>query len=407
MGGSRRTREEVITFPLYMISAILSNPRQENSDAPGTGPGSESGSGSEPGSGSGPERPSPSVETNGSNGSDGPDTASRRHENGDPSPAEQSERRKSGNGTPPELSVVVPLLDEEESLPELYERIREALDGRIGYEVIMVDDGSEDGSWEVIRDLAGRFEEVRGVRLQRNYGKSTALQTGFDESRGRYVVTMDADLQDDPREIPEMVARLEEGCELVSGWKKKRHDPLSKTIPSRFFNKVTAWVTGIGLHDFNCGLKAYRREVVEHLHLYGELHRYIPFLAKLEGFNRIDEQVVRHHPRKYGTTKFGFSRFMNGFLDLLTLIFVRNYLQRPMHFFGALGFVFLVGGGVINAWLAVEKIFYGENLGDRPLLLLGVMLMVLGAQFFSIGFLGELIQKGNEKKQSPNIRERV
>ncbi|MDZ7771694.1 MAG: glycosyltransferase family 2 protein [Balneolaceae bacterium] len=330
----------------------------------------------------------------------------RREPNGSPRPSERG-RKELTPDTQTHISVVVPLLDESESLPELARRIRDALKEDFSYEIIMVDDGSEDDSWQVIRRLAEQHDEVRGIRLQRNYGKSTALQAGFDASRGEYVVTMDADLQDDPREIPEMIDRLKKGCDLVSGWKKKRHDPLSKTIPSRFFNKVTSWVTGIGLHDFNCGLKAYRREVVEHLKLYGELHRYIPFLAKLEGYTRIEEQVVQHHPRKYGTTKFGLSRFMNGFLDLLTLIFVRNYLQRPMHFFGAVGFLFLFVGGVINAWLAVEKIFYGANLGDRPLLLLGVMLMVLGAQFFSIGFLGELIQKGNEKKQAPNIKDRV
>lgn len=351
------------------------------------------------------------IDTGGGSTNGGPGTAARPSRRSAPEtaapPAEQPEREKTGNGSTPEISVVVPLLDEAESLPELAERVEKALGEKFAYELIMVDDGSLDGSWEVIRDLAGRHSEVRGIRLQRNYGKSSALQAGFDNSRGRYVVTMDADLQDDPMEIPDMIDMLREGYELVSGWKKKRHDPLSKTIPSRFFNKVTAWVTGINLHDFNCGLKAYRREVIENIYLYGELHRYIPFLAKLEGFREIGEQVVRHHPRKYGKTKFGLSRFMNGFLDLLTLMFVRNYLQRPMHFFGSLGFLFLVVGGVINAWLAALKIFYGENLGDRPMLLLGVMLMVLGAQFFSIGFLGELIQKGNEKKQAPRIKDRV
>ena len=199
----------------------------------------------------------------------------------------------------------------------------------------------------------------------------------------------------------------EEDLHLVSGWKKKRHDPISKTVPSRFFNKVTSLVTGITLNDFNCGLKVYRADVIENIYLYGELHRYIPFLAKLEGYNRIGEKVVKHHPRKYGETKFGISRFMHGFLDLLTLLFVNRYLQRPMHFFGTLGFLFLILGGAINAYLSIDKIFYGEPIGDRPLLLLGVMLMVLGAQIFSIGFLGELIQKRNEKQQKPNIREKV
>jgi glycosyltransferase involved in cell wall biosynthesis len=305
-----------------------------------------------------------------------------------------------------ELSVVVPLYNEDESIDELAERINEALSKDFIYEVIFVDDGSTDESWDEIKRMSCKRKNVHGVRLQRNYGKSTALQVGFERSKGQYIATMDADLQDDPFEIPKMLLKLKsEGLDLVSGWKKKRHDPISKTIPSRFFNKVTSLVTGIDLNDFNCGLKVYRREVIDHIYLYGELHRYIPFLAKLEGYNRIGEKIVKHHPRKYGKTKFGLSRFMHGFLDLLTLLFVNRYLQRPMHFFGTLGFLFLVIGGIINFYLTIDKIFFGENLGNRPLLLLGVMLMVLGAQIFSIGFLGELIQKRNEKQQKPNIKD--
>lgn len=307
-----------------------------------------------------------------------------------------------------ELSVIVPLYNEEQSIGELAVKVGEALADRHEYELIFVDDGSADRSWKEIQKASGSNSRVRGVRLQRNYGKSSALQAGFEKSRGAYIATMDADLQDDPFEIPEMLQQLkEQQLDLVSGWKKKRHDPISKTVPSRFFNRVTSMVTGIKLNDFNCGLKVYRREVIDHIYLYGELHRYIPFLAKLEGYNNIGEKVVKHHPRKYGETKFGISRFMHGFLDLLTLLFVNRYLQRPMHFFGTLGFLFLLIGGVINLYLTVEKLFFGEPLGDRPLLLLGVMLMVLGAQIFSIGFLGELIQKRNEKKQKPNIRETV
>ena len=305
------------------------------------------------------------------------------------------------------VSIVIPVYNEVQSLAELNGRVREALDGRYTYEVIFVDDGSEDGSWDVIRELSSTFNNTSGIRFQRNYGKSTALQSGFERAAGRFVVTMDADLQDDPDEIPEMIGMLEEGYDLVSGWKKERHDPISKTIPSKFFNKVTSFVTGIDLHDFNCGLKAYRREVVESIYLYGELHRYIPLLARWEGYNRITEKVVQHHPRKYGETKFGLSRFMNGFLDLLTLVFINNYLQRPMHFFGTLGFVFLVIGGLINAYLAAAKIFFGVFLSGRPLLLLGVMLMVLGAQFFSIGFLGELINRNRGEHKKPNIKDRV
>lgn len=307
-----------------------------------------------------------------------------------------------------ELSVVVPLYNEDESLGELTDKINEALSDTISFEIIFVDDGSSDRSWQEIQKQSQSHRNVSGIRLQRNYGKSSALQAGFEKAEGAYIATIDADLQDDPFEIPRMLQQLKEkDLHLVSGWKKKRHDPISKTVPSRFFNRVTSMVTGIKLNDFNCGLKVYRRDVIDHIYLYGELHRYIPFLAKLEGYDRIGEKVVKHHPRKYGETKFGVSRFMNGFLDLLTLLFVNRYLQRPMHFFGTLGFLFLLVGGIINVYLSVEKIFFNQPLGDRPLLLLGVMLMVLGAQIFSIGFLGELIQKRNEKQQKPNIKEEV
>jgi glycosyltransferase involved in cell wall biosynthesis len=307
-----------------------------------------------------------------------------------------------------ELSVVVPLYNEEESVAELADKVFEALSDSHAFELIFIDDGSSDRSWNEIEKVSSEENNISGIRLQRNYGKSSALQVGFEKASGAYIATMDADLQDDPFEIPEMLQQLkEEQLDIVSGWKKERNDPISKTVPSRFFNKVTSLVTGIKLNDFNCGLKVYRREVVDNIYLYGELHRYIPFLAKLEGYDNIGEKVVRHHPRKYGETKFGISRFMNGFLDLLTLLFVNRYLQRPMHFFGTLGVLFLLAGGVINVYLSIDKIFFNEPLGDRPLLLLGVMLMVLGAQIFSIGFLGELIQKRNEKQQKPNIRKKV
>lgn len=307
-----------------------------------------------------------------------------------------------------ELSVIVPLYNEEESISELADKLNEALSGVTAYEIIFVDDGSSDQSWGEIQKQSQLHDRISGIRLQRNYGKSSALQAGFEQAVGDYMATIDADLQDDPFEIPKMLQKLkEEDLHLVSGWKKRRHDPLSKTVPSRFFNRVTSLVTGIKLNDFNCGLKVYRRDVIDHIYLYGELHRYIPFLAKLEGYDRIGEKVVKHHPRKYGKTKFGISRFMHGFLDLLTLLFVNRYLQRPMHFFGTVGFLFLLIGGLINLYLSIEKLVFGHPLGDRPLLLLGVMLMVLGAQVFSIGFLGELIQKRNEKQQKPNIKETV
>lgn len=306
----------------------------------------------------------------------------------------------------PEISIVIPLLNEKDSLRELTDRINEALEAYT-YEILLIDDGSDDESWDLIESLNKADQSVKGVKLRRNYGKSSALQAGFIEASGQYIVTMDADLQDDPFEIPAMIRRLSNGADLVSGWKKVRHDPVSKTVPSRFFNAVTRWTTGIKLHDFNCGLKAYRREVTEHIHLYGELHRYVPLLAKWQGFSNIEEQEVKHHPRKYGSTKFGLSRFMHGFLDLVTLLFVHRYMQRPMHFFGSVGVILTVLGTVINAYIAVLKIFYGQPIGDRPLLFLGILLVVIGVQFFSIGFLGEMVNKNRVHKYMPGIEKKA
>jgi len=314
---------------------------------------------------------------------------------------------KSTHNQFPQVSVVVPLYNEAASLKELSTRIISAMSEQYSFEIIFVDDGSTDNSWSIIQELSQGNGTIRGIKFLRNYGKSTALQAGFDEAEGKYVATLDADLQDDPNEIPSMIDMLKDGYDLVSGWKKERHDPISKTIPSRFFNRVTAGLTRIKLNDFNCGLKVYKREVTEHIQLYGELHRYIPLLAKRQGYDKIGEKVVNHHPRKHGDTKFGISRFMHGFLDLITLIFVNRYQQSPMHFFGSVGFLFLVLGGVINAYLAVDKIVFGANLGDRPLLLFGVMLMVLGAQFFSIGFLGELFYKSQNHLEKPNIDDKI
>lgn len=304
------------------------------------------------------------------------------------------------------ISIVVPLYNEADSLEELYSEISKALSG-YKFEVIFSDDGSTDGSWDVIQRLSQNHKHVKGIRLQRNYGKSTAMQAGFEATTGVYVVTMDADLQDDPNEIPDMIDMLDGGLDMVSGWKKVRHDPLSKTIPSRFFNAVTRWVTGIKLHDFNCGLKAYKKEVIDSIYLYGEMHRYVPLLAKREGFSQIGEKVVTHHPRKFGKTKFGLSRFMNGFLDLLTLLFMNHYMQRPMHLFGTLGVIMLFAGTVINLYLAYIKIMLDQPLANRPLLFLGILLLMLGVQFFSIGFLGELINRGQVKHEQPNIREKI
>lgn len=306
-----------------------------------------------------------------------------------------------------DISIVVPLYNEEESLPELVHEIDQALSTAFSYEILFVDDGSTDSSWDVIKTLAEKNEMIRGLSLRTNYGKSVALQAGFEKARGRYIVTMDADLQDDPKEVPEMIEMLKGGLDLVSGWKKERHDPVSKTVPSKFFNFVTRMAADITLHDFNCGLKAYKREVIENIYLYGELHRYIPLLAKKEGFDRIGEKIVKHHPRKYGKTKFGLSRFINGFLDLVTILFVQRYLQKPMHFFGTMGILMLLAGTGINLYMAYLKLVLGQGIGDRPLLFLGILLMVLGIQFLSTGLLGELINKNYVERQKPNIRETV
>ena len=292
----------------------------------------------------------------------------------------------------PDLSIVVPVYDEAESLPELADRIRAAMaSGGLDFEVWLVDDGSRDESWAVIERLHAEDGRFRGVRFRRNYGKSAALAAGFARTTGRCVATLDADLQDDPDELPAMVARLDAGADLVSGWKQTRNDPLEKTIPSRFFNGVTRLLSGIPLHDFNSGIKAYRREVVKSVRVYGELHRYIPLLARWEGYDRIEEQVVQHHARKYGRTKFGLERYLRGFLDLITVVFLTRFARRPMVFFGGLGTISFLTGFFVLAWLSVEKLVFGEPIGDRPLLLFGAVLLLLGAQSFLAGLLGEMI----------------
>ncbi len=305
-----------------------------------------------------------------------------------------------------EISVVIPLLNEEHTLVELAGKIADSLQGR-DFEIIFVDDGSMDRSWEILSKLSRDYSFVKAIRFRRNYGKSDALQAGFTAARGRYVVSMDADLQDDPYEIPGLIELLEQGNDMVSGWKKKRFDPISKTVPSRFFNAVTRLTTGIQLHDFNCGLKAYRKEVTDSIYLYGEMHRYVPLLAKWKGFDKIEERVVKHHPRKYGKTKFGISRFLNGFLDLITLLFVNRYKRRPMHFFGSVGILFLLIGGLISAYLSYVKIFMGQPLSNRPMLFLGILLILVGVQFFSIGFLGEMINRWHVRSQNPEIADKT
>lgn len=292
----------------------------------------------------------------------------------------------------PDVSIVVPVYEEAASLPELAEEIRMVCEAQ-GYmfEVWLIDDGSKDDSWVVISRLHEQDPRFAGVRLRRNYGKSAALAVGFARARGRYVVTLDADLQDDPAEIPALIALLEQGYDLVSGWKKKRQDPLSKTIPSRFFNFVTRKLSGIPLHDFNCGLKAYRQEVVKAVRVYGELHRYIPLLAYWEGFSRITEKSVHHRPRKYGRTKFGLERFVRGFLDLITVLFLTRFMSQPMHFFGSFGVLAFLAGLAISFWLTLEKLLWNQPLTNRPLLLLGVLMILVGVQMFTTGLLGELL----------------
>jgi len=307
--------------------------------------------------------------------------------------------------TPPFLSVIVPLYNEEESLPELLGNIKNALkELRKPYEVIFIDDGSTDGSFGVLKTLHRENKSVKVVRFRRNFGKSAALSVGFAEARGTFVATMDADLQDDPAEIPGLIEAMGDSYDLVSGWKRKRFDPVSKTIPSRFFNFVTAKMTGIPLHDFNCGLKAYRKEVVKEINVYGELHRYIPALAHWAGY-RVGEKVVQHHPRKYGHTKFGLSRFFKGFLDLLTVLFNTRYVKRPLHLFGVWGIISFLIGGIIDVYLSIEWLRGETALSNRPLFMVGFFLVIIGVQFISIGLLGEMITRQEHSERTYSVRE--
>lgn len=292
------------------------------------------------------------------------------------------------------LSVIIPLLNEEESLPELTDQIVKSISGMEinNYEIIFVDDGSTDSSFEVIKDLRQKNNRIHCIKFRRNYGKSAALAVGFQRAKGKYVITMDADLQDDPAEIPNLIKKLQQGYDLVSGWKKKRFDPITKTIPSKFFNYVTSKVTGVKLHDFNCGLKGYRSAVVKSLHVYGEMHRYLPALAHFDGF-KVTEVEVHHHPRKYGTTKFGLSRFIYGFLDLLTVLVTAKYMKRPLHFFGTVGSILAILGVIINTVLTINWFLGAKNLSNRPLLTLGIAMIIVGVQFISLGLLGELLTK--------------
>ncbi len=302
----------------------------------------------------------------------------------------------------PSISVVVPLFNESATLAPLCERIGAALLGR-SFEILLVDDGSRDDSWKTISELAVRNPSlVRGLRHRRNFGKADALATGFAHAAGSTIVTIDADLQDDPAEIPALLAKLDQGYDLVSGWKENRHDPISKTIPSRFFNAAARAISGLKLHDFNCGLKAYRREVVENLALYGELHRFIPILAHSEGF-RVAEQSVRHFPRQHGSSKYGWGRFFKGSLDLAAVVLLTRYLKRPGHFFGAIGLVLGFLGGSSLAYLATLKIVLNQNIGARPLLFFGILATLLAAQMITTGFLGEFLLRHRANASSPRL----
>lgn len=306
------------------------------------------------------------------------------------------------------VSVVIPLLNEEESLDELARKLEIVLDrvARGRWDVLFVDDGSTDGSWGVVDRLHARNPRFKGIRFRRNNGKSAALAVAFAEVDSDIVITMDADLQDDPNEIPALIDKLHEGYDLVSGWKRKRHDPWHKTMPSKLFNTVTSAMSGIRLHDFNCGLKAYRRDVVETVQVYGEMHRYIPALAHWEGF-RVAEIAVQHHARKYGYSKFGASRFLKGFLDLLTVMFTTRYVKRPLHFFGTVGALFALVGLVTDGYLVTEWALGLTSLSQRPLALFGVAMIIVGVQLISIGLVGELIVKNNLERQTYAIRERL
>lgn len=320
------------------------------------------------------------------------------------------------NNSNPDLSIVISLFNEEESLPELMRWIDSALTPKgFSFEIIMVDDGSTDGSWRVINELKGQYDMIRAIRFRRNYGKSAALYCGFEAACGEIVVTMDADLQDNPEEIPEMVRMIrEEGYDLVSGWKKKRYDNVAtKNLPSKLYNATARKVTGIKLHDMNCGLKAYRKDVVKHIEVYGEMHRFIPYLAKNAGFGNIGEKVVLHQARKYGKSKFGIDRFIHGFLDLLSIWFLQRFGKKPMYLFGGGGTLMFLAGIIITICLIVKKLVAQANghifraVTDQPLFYLALLAVIIGVQLFLTGFLAELVSRNSQDRNKYNIRERI
>lgn len=315
----------------------------------------------------------------------------------------------------PDISIVIPLLNESESLPELEAWIvRVMQENHYSYEVIFIDDGSSDNSWEVIQSLSAKNEHIRGIRFRRNYGKSAALNSGFSESKGDVVITMDADLQDSPDEIPGLYKKIvDERYDVVSGWKKKRYDPITKTLPTKLFNWATRKMSGIYLHDFNCGLKAYSGHVVHNIEVYGEMHRYIPVIAKSAGFTRIGEQVVEHRARKYGTTKFGLNRFVNGLLDLLSIFFMGKFGKKPMHFFGVYGLLSFIIGACIALYMLLSKMIHVINneraplVADSPLFYIGLVCMIIGTQMFLSGFLGEMISRSSGERNQYSVSEKI
>jgi glycosyltransferase involved in cell wall biosynthesis len=314
-----------------------------------------------------------------------------------------------------DISIVVPIFNEEKSLGELCSGISEVVkQNNFTYEIILLDDGSSDSSWDRIKHISQTDVSVKGIKLRRNYGKAAALQAGFDSAQGEVVITMDADLQDSPDEIPYLYRMIkEQDYDLVSGWKKKRYDPMIKTISSKLFNLATRMMSNIPLHDFNCGLKAYRDNVVKNIELYGEMHRYIPVIAKWAGYSNIGEKVVKHQKRKYGSTKFGLSRFIYGFLDLLSIMFVTKFGRRPMHFFGSLGVILFLTGFLIAFWLGAEKLFYLSKsikaplVTDKPFFYIALVDMILGTQLFLAGFLGELMIRFVHKRDQCSIEKKI
>ena len=308
-----------------------------------------------------------------------------------------------------DISVVVPTYNEEESLPELVAWVGRVMAANgYSYEMLFVDDGSSDSTWEVIERLAAENSTIRAIRFRRNYGKSAALYAGFEAAVGEVVITMDADLQDSPDEIPALYRMItEEGYDMVSGWKRTRHDPKAKTLPSKLFNATCRWVSGIGLHDFNCGLKAYRQKVVKSIEVYGEMHRYIPILAKKAGFGKIGEKEVTHYPRKFGVSKYGWERLLKGYLDLVTVMFVSKYGRSPMYFFGGAGTLMFLVGFVSIVWIIVQKFTVGNPLTNQPLFYLSLASIVLGVMLFLAGFLGELINRNAPERNHYFIDEEI